>query len=84
MRVASENPLLLTQVIVNPLVVLVDVATYAIGFYKVTGGVVRLIGHREVGQKRDGSGIEPGGINDVRLPAERELRSASWVGCRAV
>ena len=80
MRVASENPLLLTQVIVNPLVVLVDVATYAIGFYKVTGGVVRLIRHGEEGQKRLGSLVDSVGRNLVA----GEGRSANCVGCRAV
>src|SRR6267154_844557 len=79
MRVPSENSLLRTQVIVNALVVLVDVAATAIVLSKVTVRIAYLIRHRHVGQKRLCSGVDSAGRNHVSRkggPASRRRCAA--------
>ena len=80
MRVPSKNSLPGTQVVVNALIVLIDVAAGAEALSKVAVGVVRLVGHWPIGQKRNGSGIEARWIDHVQLPIEGELRPAGCVG----
>ena len=75
MRVPAENSLLRTQVIVNALVVLVDVAATAIVLGKVTVRIAYLIRHRHVGQKRLGRRVDSAGRNHV----SHEGRSASRI-----
>src|SRR6266436_4616890 len=79
LRVSSENSLPGAQVVVNALVVLVNVAASAVARRKVTGGVARLVGQREVGQERLGSWVYSARGNLVSQEG-RSASRAAWAG----
>ena len=74
--VTPENPLLLTQGIVDARIVLINVAAGAVTGCVVSGTATGQVRERIVLQKRYRGGVEPGRGNDVA----REGRSANGIG----